>query len=266
MSVTPQEQERDQARVNRWAANRTWDQRSAEDDLSQYPYRLEVRGTPRSVTWPDLCANCTGPAAERIRIRRAFYRRVRRRRSPGWFGYKVVSVDIPFCSVCAAHHRETIPQVSWFRRYRWFVFNPAQIATLGFAVLLALVLPSVLEVPLSSTGGRVAWGLVGIFVFGMVWTIGVTWWMSRPDRFEPRTDVTAACAVSQNVGQFFEGRRHIYGFRNQMFATAFERANGARMWTEHDQSRMWKKSTVVTILLIIVIGGARLLLWYYEGR
>ena len=246
--------------------DRTWDQRSAESDLADYPYRLEMRGPPRSLTWPDLCANCAGPAAERIRMRRAFYWRGRGRRSRGWFGYKVVSAHIPFCAACAARHRNTIPRVSWFRRYRWFLFNPAQIATVGFAVLLALVLPSVLDVPLNSTGGKVAWGLVGIFIFGMVWTIAVTWWMSRPDRFEPRTDITSSCTVSQDVGLFFEGRRHIYGFRNQAFATAFERANGTRIWTARDQARMWKKSTVVAIVLIVVIGGARLLLWYYEGR
>jgi hypothetical protein len=252
--------------ANWWTAERTWDQRSAEDDLSQYPYRFEVRGTPHSVTWPDACANCANPAAERIRIRRAFYWRSRGRRSAGWFGYRVVSAPIPFCAACATRHRDTLPRVSWFRRYRWFLFNPAQIATIGFAVLLVLVLPSVLEVPFNSTGGKVAWGLVGVFIVGMVWTLSVTWWMSRPDRFEPRSDVTATCTVSQNVGQFFEGRRHIYGFRNQSFATAFERANQARLWTERDQARMWKKSTVVTLVLIVVFGGARLLLWYFEGR
>ena len=264
--MTPEANEQRQPGANRWIADRTWDQRSAEDDLSQYPHRLEVRGSPRSLTWPDLCANCGAAAAERIHIRRAFFWRGRRRRSPGWFGYKVVAADIPFCGACAARHRDTIPHRSWFRRYRWFLFNPAHIATVGFAVLLALVLPSVWEVPLGSTSGPVAWGLIAVFVFGMVWTISVTWWMSRPDRFEPRTDVTASCIVSQDVGQFFEGRRHMYGFRNQTFATAFEQANAGRVWSERDQSRMWKKSTVVTIVLIVVVGGARLLLWYYEGR
>ena len=264
--MTAEANEQRQPGMNRWAADRTWDQQSAEDDLGQYPYRLEVRGAPRSLKWPDLCANCGGGAAERIRVRRAFYRRGRRRRSPGWFGYTVVAADIPFCGACASRHRDSIPQVSWFRRYRWFLFNPAQIATIGFAVLLTLVLPGVREMPLTSTGERVAWGLVGIFVFGMAWTIGVTWWMSRPDRFEPRTEVTASCIVSQDVAQFFEGRRHIYGFRNQTFANAFEQANTTRIWTQRDQARMWKTSTVVTILLIVVFGGARLLLWYYEGR
>jgi hypothetical protein len=244
---------------------RTRDQRSADDDLSAYPHRLEVRGAPRSVTWPDLCANCAGPAEERLRLRRAFYRRGHRK-TRGWFGYKVVSASVPFCAACAGRHREAVPPVSFWRRYRWFLFNPAHIATIGFLVLLVLVLPGVVDMPLASSGGRVAWGLIGVFVFGIVWTIAVTWWMSRPDRFEPRTEVTAACTVSDDVAQFFEGRRHIYGFRNEDFAAAFARANQTRIWTADDQARMWRTSFVATILLIVIVGGARLLLWYYEGR
>jgi hypothetical protein len=249
-----------------WRADRTWDQKSAEDDLSRYPFRLEVRGAPRSLVWPDICANCGGAATERIRIRRAFYRRGRGRRYAGWFGYRVVSADVPFCGSCAARHRATVPRVSWLRRYRWFLLNPAHIATIGFAVLLAMALPSVLETPIASPGGKVAWGLLGVFIFGIVWTIGVTWWMSRPDRFEPRSEVTMACAISHDVAQFFEGRRHVYGFRNQPFGEAFERTNQARIWTEREQARMWKTSLVAAILLIAALGGARLLLWYYQGR
>jgi hypothetical protein len=99
-----------------------------------------------------------------------------------------------------------------------------------------------------------------------VWTIAITWWMSRPDRFERQSEITSACAISHDLGQFFEGRRHLYGLRNQAFAQALERANQARLWTERDQARMWKKSLAATILLIVILGGARLLLWYYEGR
>jgi hypothetical protein len=246
--------------------NRSWDQQAAERDLSSYPYRLEMRGTPRSLTWPDVCAHCGGNATERVRVRRAFYRRARGRQSRGFFGYQVVSADLPLCHSCAARHRETVPHVSWFRRYRWWLLNPAHIATIGFAVLLAKVAPSELDPPLTSTDGMASWGLIGIFIFGIVWTIGLTWWMSRPDRFEPPSEITSACAISQNVSEFFEGRRHLYGFRNRAFADAFEGVNQSRLWTERDQARMWKKSLVATILLIVVIGGARLLLWYYEGR
>jgi hypothetical protein len=129
-----------------------------------------------------------------------------------------------------------------------------------------MVVPSKLDPPSTSTGLLATWGLSGIFLSGIVWMIVITWWMSRPDRFEPLSEITSACAISHDVSQFFEGRRHLYGFRNQAFADAFERANHARVWTERDQSRMWKKSLVATVLLILLFGGGRLLLWYYQGR
>jgi len=246
--------------------NRTWDQQAAENDLSRYPYRLEVRGAPRSLTWPDVCANCGGRSTAHVRIRRAFYRRARGRRYSGVFGYRVVSADVPLCEPCATRHRETVPRVSWFRRYRWFVLNPAHLATIGCAVLLANVLPNELDAALTSRGDMAALGLSGIFALAIVWMVAVTWWMSRPDRFEPPSEVTSACAISHDLSQLFEGRRHLYGFRNQVFADAFTRVNQARLWTERDQARMWKTSLAVTVLLIVLIGGARVLLWYYEGR
>lgn len=265
MSNARQTDGKDRAQVGRRRAERTWEQESAEDDFSRYPHRLELRGAPQSLTWPDVCAHCGAPATQRIRVRKAFYR-YGRRRSVGWFGYRVVSARLPFCDSCGARHRETVPRASWLRRYGWFILNPAHIATIGLSIVLAMTLPSALHVPLMSSGGSVAWGIPGVCLLGIVWTIGVTWWMTRPNRFEPQSEITSACAISHDVSQFFEGRRHIYAFRNQTFADAFERANASRVWTERDQSRMWKKSAVVTILLIVVIGGARLLLWYYEGR
>jgi hypothetical protein len=246
--------------------NRTWEQQEAENDLGSYPYRLEVRGAPRSLTWPDVCANCGGRALERVRIRRAFYRRARGRRYSGISGYRVVSADVPLCALCAARHRETVPRVPWFRRYRWFVLNPAHIATIGCVVLLANLVPTVGDTPLTPGGDLTAWGMSGLAALGIVWMVAVTWWMSRPDRFEPPSEITAACAVSHDLSQFFEGRRHLYGFRNQVFADAFTRANQARVWTAGDQTRMWKKWAAATILLIVIVGGARLALWYYEGR
>src|SRR5689334_6098641 len=131
--------------------DRSWDQRAAESDLGSCPYRLEVRGSPRSLTWPDVCAHCGGPGTERVRVRRAFYRRARGRHYSGLFGYRVVSVDLPLCGACAARHRATVPQVSWFRRYRWWLLNPAHVATIGCAVLLSMVLPRELGQPTSTT-------------------------------------------------------------------------------------------------------------------
>lgn len=245
--------------------NRTWDQRAADDDLASYPHRVEMRGTPRSLTWPDVCANCGTVAAERICVQRAFYRRRRRGRYPGFFGYRVVAADVPFCRTCAARHRDAVPQASWFRRYRWFVLNPAHLATVGFAILLWMLLSDRREALLSTSSTVRGW-LIGVAAFGILWTIAITWWMSRPDRFEPPSEVTAACSISRDVGQFYERSRHVYGFRNQGFADAFTRANPGRQWTEGDQARMWNTSLVAAVLLLGGLGTARLLLWYFGGR
>jgi hypothetical protein len=243
-------------------ADRTRGQRSAEEDVSTYPRHIEVRGAPQSLTWPDICVNCAAGATERIRIRRAFYRTSRYQRYAGALGYKVVTADLPVCSSCAARHRETVPHPSWFHRYRWWVLNPSHVATIGCAVLLMAFWPTA-PIP----GGPMAtWGLPALAASGIAWMVCYTWWISRPDRFEPPSEVTSACKISHDVSLFFEGRRHIFGFRNTVFADAFERANQARVWTGRDQARMWTKSLVATILLIVVLGGARLLLWYYEGR
>lgn len=251
--------------MTRRSRDRTWAQQAAADDLADYPRRLEVRGRPRSLTWPAVCANCGAHASERIRVRRAFFRRAGGR-VPESFGYRVVSADLPFCAACGARHRATIPQRSWLSRYGWFVFNPAHIATIGCAVLLSIVLRSGPDPSTASSGGRVAWGLAGMLAAGIAWTIGVTWWMTRPSRFEPRTDITSACAISNNVGQFLAARRHIYGFRNDIFADAFARANQSAVWTARDQARMWRTTLVVTVLIIGLVGAGRVLLWYYEGE
>lgn len=244
---------------------RTRDQEAAAQDVAHLPHRLEVRGRPASLTWPDICANCATPATERIRVRRAWYRRVRSREYGG-LGYRVVSVRLPFCDACSERHRTTVPHRSWWSRYGWFVFNPAHIATIGCAVVLVMLLGSGPAGTDSSEGGRLGSRLVALLAGGMVWTIAVTWWMTRPARFEPVSDVTAAVAISDAVNQFLEGRRHLYGFRNEVFADAFARANQSRVWTERDQARSWRTSLVVTVLLIVVVGGARALLWYVEGR
>lgn len=252
--------------AHRTATDRTWEQRSADDHLAAYPFRLEVRGSPQSLAWPDVCANCGAGTRERLRVRKAFFRHGRGRHYHGFLGYRVVSMDVPFCPACVSRHRETLPAVSWLRRYRSFLLNPAHIATVGCVVLLGNTLPAVADVPGDRTAAMVFWGLPAIFVFGIIWTIGTTWLMSRPDRFEPRTETSLACDVSHDVGGLLSSRRYVYGFRNKTFADAFERANQGQLWTGLDQRRAMRKSGIAAILFLGGLIVARLLLWYYEGR
>jgi hypothetical protein len=250
--------------------DRTPEQRFAHQNLAPHPHRLEVRGSPRSLSWPDLCANCGAPARERLRLRKAFFGRssahFRRHTYPDLPGYRVVTADVPYCGACAARHRETLPRLSFMRRYATFLFNPAHIATIGFAVLLCLVGPGMLATLIAYTEDRMGRWFFGALVFGVVWTPAIVWWMTRPDRFEPQTEITKALDVSADVAMFYEQRRHIYTFRNQAFAEAFARVNQPRLWTDEDQRRMNRTWLVVAVLFLVGLIAARLALWYYEGR
>jgi hypothetical protein len=249
-----------------WASERTWEQRFAESHLAPHPHRLEIRGWPRSQSWPDVCANCGAPAGERLRLRKAYFYRAPRRPVMDFPGYRVVVADVPYCAACAARHRETLPQAGFVRRYGTFLFNPAHIATVGFAVLLVLVGPSLVAGVIRSPADKVGWSFLGVLVFGLVWTPAIVWWMTRPNRFEPRTEITQACDISPDVSLFYEQRRYIYAFRNQAFAEAFARANAARVWTAQDQARMqWTWGIVAGVLLVALV-AARVVMWYVTGK
>jgi hypothetical protein len=40
------------------AAEKTWLQRSAEESLVPNLFMVELRGAPKTLTWPPICANC----------------------------------------------------------------------------------------------------------------------------------------------------------------------------------------------------------------
>ena len=88
------------------AAEKTWLQRSAEESLVPNVFMVELRGAPKTLTWPPICANCGAGALERIRVHKAFYRFARwGRGSNSAPAYKTVTAEIPFCYPCAELHR-----------------------------------------------------------------------------------------------------------------------------------------------------------------
>jgi len=247
--------------------DRTRLQARAEAALIPHPHRLELRGSPESLVWPDVCAYCGSASGERIRVSKAFYRRSYSGRGfSGPFNYRIHTVDMPFCPPCASRHRETVARPSPFTRWRSFLLNPAHIATIGCLVLFFKIAPDAFDVAARGAEIWVAWGLPAVMALGALWTIGIVWWMTRPDRLEPRTEITEACDFSGSVVAPFEHARHLYALRNQAFATALADANRDRVWTDADQKRMWSRSAVVSV---IVLGGliiARVLLWYFTGK
>ena len=248
---------------------RSRQQKLAEAALAPHPHRLELRGAVESLAWPAICAYCGSDAPERLRVQKAFrrHRGFTHHRHSSLFDYQIVSADVPFCTACVELHRQTLPRVSPFTRWRTFFFNPAHIATVGCAFLLWKIGPSARDVA-SATGAewQLGWSLIGLLAFGVIWTPGIIWWMTRPDRLEPRTDVTRACDFSGNVAMPFERARHIFSLRNESFAAALAAVNRGRVWTAGDQSRSWNRSAVFAAVCLSILLAARLLLWIYTGK
>ena len=92
------------------------------------------------------------------------------------------------------------------------------------------------------------------------------WWITRPDRLEPRTDITNACDFSANIALPFEGARHLYAVHNQAFATALADSNRDRVWTDSNQKRMWSRSGIVSAVFLLALLAARVLLWFFTGK
>jgi hypothetical protein len=246
------------------AAEKSWLQRSAEESLTPNPVIVELRGAPKTLVWPPICANCGAGASERIRIHRAFYRRARwGRGGPHAPSYDTVTADLPFCHTCAQRHRTEVRRVSTFRRWRSFIVNPVHIATIGVTIMFLKMDVSWRD--LQGLGPKGLW-VASTPVLALLIAIGLAFWYTRPDRFEPRSEITKACDVSKNVSLEFGAKRHMYSLRNKAFADAFIAANRDRVWTREDQERSsWRTA----YLGVIFLGGliiARLVMWYYTGK
>lgn len=247
------------------ADGKTWLQRSAEASLEPNLYRVELRGAPKTLIWPPICANCGAGASERIRVQKAFYRFARwgRGRYNGSPAYKTVTAEIPFCHPCAELHRAEARQVSVFRRWRSFIFSPVHVATIGFTIIFFKM--DVSWKDFQGLGPKGLWIASAPFL-ALLLAIGLAFRYSRPDRFAPRSEVTNSCDFSKNVSMEFPGRRHIYSMRNKTFADAFIAANQDRVWTREDQQRSSRRVAYMSVIFLAALIIARLVMWYYTGK
>lgn len=236
-------------------------QRDADAALVQHPHRLELRGAPRALRWPDRCANCGAPAVERLPVAKAFYPQLRwTSRNPSTRGYRVVRAAIPVCEPCAARHRGSLQPQTWFSRYRSFILNPVHIATLGLAALFWVAAPAVRDLSSRPDSARIAIAIAAAFLLAIAWTLGLAWWTTRPDRFPRTSEITSACDFSQDVSSLFERERHIYRIRDGAFADDLSRLNSARVWTDADQKGTRWRALAGLAALIAALLVARWLL------
>lgn len=232
--------------------------------LARHAHRVELRGRPSGLRWPDLCASCGTPARERIAVRKVFVRRHRLSHSHGVVGrrrYPIDSLAVPFCDACAARHRSLAPTMTALRRSLTYFRSALVIPVVG-AGYMAFVTSGALEgTAPGDPGGAVARAVVAFFLVIAVATPAGMVLTTRRYRVLPQTEITLACDYSDDVGSLVDGSRRVYSIRSGAFAEAFARLNRDRAWTDEHRRR----ALVPAALLIAAVAGAVALLGWF-GR
>lgn len=240
------------------AGDRTREQKWAESALTPHPYRLELRGAPADLAWPQICAYCGEPAAERIVVKKAFrpLPRANGRSAPnGLRAYRIGSASIPFCASCTATHRATVQPPSRTAKAFRLILNPLIIPVVGFAWLTTVFWRSFRANPIADPGPFPEWGVVALFAAAMAWCVFLLWRTTAPSRLDPQTDITRSCDFSADVSRFLEKERRIYAIRNKPFADAMATLNADRLWTAADQARSTRAGLVVAVLTLASLAG-----------
>jgi hypothetical protein len=232
----------------------------AEGALAPHPYRLELRGSPADLAWPDLCAHCGNPSARRIVVKKAFRPRPRRHGSSGGLrAYRIASASVPFCGNCCATHETTVRRPSIAKMALQFIFNPLVIPALGFTWMTSVF---VNQRPLPDIGPFPGWGVFVLLGAALAWCVFILWRTTAPGRIDPQTDITRACDFSEDVSGWLEKERRIYALSNKPFADRMAALNTDRVWTAGDQTRSMKAQFLYAVLMLAALAAlAGLVKW-----
>jgi hypothetical protein len=229
--------------------------------VEPHPHRLELTGPLRSLAFPDRCANCGAVTGGRLPIRKVFARNAgyrRRTRSRAYRGYRIDTVEVPYCAACVAQDTRERQSVGsrWRARLGGLLLGsfPA-LFPLGFAIfLLANVQPG--------SGSNQAAGFVDLLalVFGGagVALIAHAWWDTRRYMIPRQTSVTRAFDFSPDVSDLLDHQqRRVYTMRDTGFAEAFAALNRDRVWqpdpaAERKEMRVWIVCGVVLAIGALV--------------
>ncbi len=234
---------------------RSREQRWAEDALTPHPHRLELRGSPRDLSWPDICAYCGMPASERIVVKKAFRPLPRRRSSAGVRPYRIGAAAIPLCAGCSATHRATVRRPSAVKKAMHLLLNPLIIPVAGFMWISTVVWRQFEGTSIPDIGWFPGWGIRLFLAAALAWCVFVLWSSTRPSRLDPQTEVTRACDFSDDVSGYFEQERRIYSIRNKAFADRMAAMNADRVWTAGDQKRSMKMQFVLAVLMLAALAA-----------
>ena len=237
--------------------DRTRLQMWAESSLAPHPHKLELRGAPRNLSWPRICAHCGELASEQIVVKKAF-RPLPRRVGTGGNGlrhYRIGSAAIPFCARCATTHRATVRRPSIVSQVLRLVINPLIIPVVGSAWLGSQALEGWRTNPIADPGRVPEWAVV-LFLFGVTaWCLYLIWRTTAPSRLESQTEITQSCDFSQDVSGMLERERRIYALRNKAFADAMEAGNRDRVWTPEEQARSMKLGFILGVGMLALLAG-----------
>ena len=237
----------------------------AESALAPHPQRLELRGSPAELSWPNLCAHCGEPALDRIVVKKVF-RPLPRRHGSGSVGlraYRIDSAAIPFCGMCAATHRTRVERTSMAKKMLRLVFHPLIIPVLGFSWLTTVFWRNFRTTPIADPRGFPEWAAIGLLLTALAWCVFLLWRTTAPSRLEPQTDITRSCDFSEDVSGFLEKERRIYALANKSFADALAALNVNRVWTAEEQTKSRKRELWVAALLLASLLGAIALLKFF---
>ena len=230
------------------APDRSRAQRWAEDALAPHSYRLELRGSPADLAWPEICAHCGNPATGRIVVKKAFRPLPRRHGSSGWLkATRITSVSIPFCANCIATHEATVTRPSMAKMAMNLILNPLIIPVLGFTWLTSVFWK---EAPLPDIGPFPGWGVFVALAAAWLWCVFCVWRSTATSRLDSLTEITRACDFSEDVGGWLEKQRRIYSIRDKSFADRMVAMNADRVWSAGDQSRSMKVQFWLAVLML----------------
>ena len=216
--------------------------------LEPHPHRVELIGPLRSLGFPNRCANCGTVTGERLPVRKVFARNAGYRRRTGsrrYRGYRIDTVEVPYCGACIARDAGERPSAAarWRARLLSLLIQsfPA-LFPIGFAVfLLTSVGPD--------AGSGQAHGFVNVMalVFGGAGAavIMYAWWDTRRYMVPRQTSITIAFDFSPDISDLLDrSQRRIYAMRDPAFAEAFTALNRDRVWqpdpaAERAEMRVW---------------------------
>jgi hypothetical protein len=202
--------------------------------LEPHPHRVELTGPLRGLGFPNRCANCGAVTSERLRVGKVFARNAgyrTRAGSRGYRGYRIDTVEVPYCRGCIEQDaRERQSVASRWRKRLLSLLLPSLPAVfpLGFAVFLLTTVG-----PDAGSGPALGFVNVMALVFGGAGAalIAHAWWDTRRHMVPRQTSVTLAFDFSPDVSDLLDhSQRRVYAMRDAAFAEAFTALNRERVW------------------------------------